>query len=541
LIFGEGFGGDSQGIIIDHTRFYYETIPDFNKVEQRAHSYIGSFQNSCSNSSRNSCYACASGKLLAATGSKHKYCSPTDTTQSWYVNHVKQFHEQRQNVTVATLLNKDTLNSFTFSFWFRRTSYTNDPHGIVSVGKVVNVNYDANVLTFNVEGFNCTLVGTARIPNVYDKNDNLDWLHITVSVNVQQQIFQVLVHNSRSGTNRYVNAQINVKSLGNLQKLPVTWSLDTTNCDENLYSFEVSTFVFSPNWYPTDTALIQLYRIRRPVNCESKCKTICDKNTLCPATQRFLTQIDLPNRVFKQALPLFRNLTSYFGTGLLSSPTFDKYLFSFELNIPAIQTSTYNVNKNLLININNEVSNCNLDYSSVVPDRLVKYGVFSVELRGNSLRFFIGGSRANTYAAYYDFVFDSNNFKGITRINVEFYVNAKENFGKLIIFIDDLRASYEIKTVYPPQPLTSDVIIYTHPAVSSARINVHNPRFNFDFYYNVFKKTFASTYPSNLCRSKAHCEKCSIIPSSTAIFCDRCANGSKMINNLCLDESSFKK
>jgi hypothetical protein len=546
LIFGEGFGNDNNGIIIDHTRFFYETIPSEALFESKAKKYVGTYQNACSDSSRNSCHACVSGHLLKASNGKTGFCSPQDVSQSWHVNHVRQFDELHQNVTVSTILNKAPLDSFTFSFWFRRTLYTNDPHGVVSVGDVVKVNYDANVLTFNVEEFNCTVVGTARIPNLYDKTDGLDWLHITVSVDVQGRVFQVLVHNSRSGTNRYVKADVNVKTLGNIQNLPLVWSLDTTNCKENAYSFEVATFVFTPNWYPTDTALSNLFRIRRPINCESKCKTMCDKNVLCPQNQRFLTQINLPDQSIQGVkqlcdVPLFRNLTSFFGSTVLSAPAFNKYLIGFELNIPAYQSSTYNTNKNLLVNINNEIEDCDLDLTNVLPDRLIKYGVLSVEFRGNALRFYIGGSRANTYAAYYDFVFDSNNFKGITRVSVEFYVNARENHGKLSIYIDDLRASFEIKTIYPPQPITRDVIIYTHPSVSSLRLNVHNPRFNFDFYYNIFKKSFANHYSSNLCRSRNNCEKCSIIPKSTALFCDRCANGFKMIGNLCLDESSFKK
>ena len=441
-------------------------------------------------------------------------------------------------------MSKTQPESFTFSFWFRRTSFENDPHGIVSLGNVVLINYNANVLTFNVEEFNCTNVGSIRVPNLYSKTDGLDWLHITVSVNVNKQIFQVVIFNSKSGSNRYVTAPITVKSLGNLQKLDIRWSLDTAHCPENAWSFEISTFIFLPNWYPTDTTLISLYRIKVPSNCESKCKTACLKNGLCPPKDRFISQINVPNVILPKELcsvPLYRNLSTYFGNSTLSAPSFHTYLIGFEFNIPSFQSSTYKTNKNILINLNNDVADCDNDLTYVLPDNVIRYGIVTVESRGNALRFYLGGSKANTYAAYYDFVFESNNYKGITKVNVELLVNSIEKTGKLVVYIDDLRASYEITTIYPPQPITRDTVIYSHPSITGVRINVHNPRFNFDFYYNIFSKTYGSTYPSLLCRSRSHCEKCAIIPKATSLFCERCAKGYKMINNMCLDESSFLK
>jgi hypothetical protein len=542
LIFGEGFGNDKSGITFDHSRFYYEKIYDFAIYEKKARKYVIHYQNACSSSTNNQCKKCASGNLIN-NGAKSNYCAPTPTGYSWYLNHVRQFDEVRANYTVPSpILSKSPLDSFTFSFWFRRTSYENDPHGVVNVGGVVLVEYDANVLTFNVEQFNCTVVGSIRVPNLYAKSDRLDWLHISVSVNVKDKTFQVLIHNVRTGSNRIVSAPINVQTLGFIQNLNITWSWHLKDCKENAWSFEVSSFVFLPNWYPNDSSLVQLYRIRRPNNCESKCKTVCDQNNLCPQNQRFLTTINLPPQVLPKEIcdaPLFRNLTTYFGDNTLSSPSFNKYLVAFELNIPALQSSTYTANKNFLININNDVPNCDNDFSMVLPDNVVKYGLLTAEYRGNALRFYIGGSKDNTYAAFYDFVFESNNFKGISKVNVEFFVNAQENYGKLIIFIDDLNASYEIKTVYPPQPITRDTVIYTHPSISNVRVNVHNPRFNFDFYYNILQTAWGTTYASNLCRSRAHCEKCSIIPQATSLYCDRCVKGYKMINNMCLDESSF--
>jgi len=381
------------------------------------------------------------------------------------------------------------------------------------------------------------------MPNLYEKTDAFDWLHISVSIHERARAFVVLIHNARSGHNRFARSKINSKSLGNLQNLILRWSLSTTPCPENYYSFEVSSFIFIPHFYPKDTTIIQLYRVKRPINCESKCSTICDRNNICPIKSRYTTQYSLPAITLqpKTRVPLFRNMEEFFGNNTFASPSFNKYLLGFELNINNLQSSTYAPNKNLLVSMMNEVINCTNDMSTVIGDQYYKYAVLSVEYRGNALRFFIGGSEENTYSAYYDFVFESNNFKGISNVHVSFYVDSNKKYGKLIIYIDDLRATYEIKTIYPPQPITRDTVIFNHPSISNFRLNIHNPRFNVDFFQNIISKSYANTYHSKLCKSKKNCEKCALIPKSTALFCTRCTKGFKMINNMCLSESSTKK
>jgi hypothetical protein len=187
----------------------------------------------------------------------------------------------------------------------------------------------------------------------------------------------------------------------------------------------------------------------------------------------------------------------------------------------------------------NEVINCTHTQNHVVQDNHFKYGVFSVELRPETLRFFIGGSQTNSYASYYDFNFKE--LKNVDTVRIAFYVNSDKNFGKIILHIDDLSASYKIATVYHPQPITRDTVVFTHPALNNFRINVHNPRFNFDFYKNVYPKGYNVLHSSRLCKSKNDCDKCSIIPQSPSIYCQACTKGFKMINNMCLKESSFHK
>jgi hypothetical protein len=540
LIFGEGFEKVPEGLVFANVSFLYENNVPLDHLVQLASQSIVNYQNVCTSSSRVSCGSCSQGSLVCGEDS-YQYCSPVLPSYSWKVNHVDQFDERNQNSTCTKPFDfNKPLNSFTFSFWYRRLSYDNDPHGIISVGMAINVLYDANVLNVHVTSPICDTIGTIRVPNLYGKTDGLDWLHISVSINLQTGHYHVIVHNSKTGTNSYVTSQIVPKEFGNIASIPVTWSWSPTNCKEDAWSFEVSALIFTPNWYPTDSNQVSLYRVRLPINCEATCDDVCDVNNICRPKNRYDSLISIPNIVVPKngTLPLYRDLTCQFGNN--TSASFDKYLIGFELNLNQLQSSPFQSNKNTLVNLVSESIDCKKTMNDIIPDDFFKYGILSVELRTNAIRFYLGGSQVNNYAAFYDFIFDANSFNGLNNVHVIFYVNSLENYGKITIFLDDMRSSYEIKTVYPPQPISKDTYLYTHPAISNFRINLHNTRFNVDFYENVFPKNYASVYPSNLCKSKQNCDKCSVISRSTSLFCLRCTDGFKMINNMCLKEKSFQ-
>jgi len=296
--------------------------------------------------------------------------------------------------------------------------------------------------------------------------------------------------------------------------------------------------VYNPNYFPADSAAYETYRIRKPVNCEARCGTKCDRNGLCPEKSRSAKQISIP----PSKGTLFQEVKPYFAIGkeAVSSQTYKKYLLGFDVNMQAFLTSKVSANKNILFSMSNHSGASKLKMTDIIPDSTIKYGVISVEYRGNALRFYIGGSQPNTYIAYYDFVFE--NFKAISKVSVELFVDGEHKNAILNIFIDDLRASYNIKTVYPPLPASSDSEIFSHPAVSNVRLNIHNPRFSYDFYLNIFNKgIFTSTFPSGLCKSKRHCEKCSFVPNSASLSCNRCQKGFIMVNSVCFGENSNTK
>jgi hypothetical protein len=542
LVFGEGFGvgHDTTRVIFDNLRFYYENALTFTHFVDHYRRIMAPYQPACNLSSRSTCERCTSGVLINK-GNK-KFCSPNSNAYNWDLNHVRAFNELNQNHTVLTpILNPEKLDSFTFSFWYRRISYNNQAHKLVSVGGVVLIHYENNNLYINVEGFNCGVVGSIRIPKIYGKTNGLDWIHITVAVNLRTKTFEVYTHNTGDLHNRYSKASANVPAWGNLKKLNLTWSLDHTGCPFTTYSFEVSSFVYVPNHIPVDSLEVELYRIRKPVNCESRCQGRCAPDLICPSKLQFNKQFSLPNQGYnaKSPVALYRNITNFISKTPFSYPLFREYLIGFDINLRFLHTSNYTANKYTLVNMINEVVNCSHTQNHVVTDNHFKYGIFSVELRPETLRFFMGGSQANSYASYYDFNFKE--LKNVDTVRVSFYVNSDRNYGKIILHLDDLAASYTIATVYTPQPITRDTMVYTHPALNNLRINVHNPRFNFDFYKNILPKGYNVLHNSALCRSKTNCDKCSIIADTPTIFCQKCSNGFKMINNMCLKEASFQK
>ena len=158
-----------------------------------------------------------------------------------------------------------------------------------------------------------------------------------------------------------------------------------------------------------------------------------------------------------------------------------------------------------------------------------------------TLRFYAGSSKANNYVSFYDFNYESNNFKGISKLQIELLFNTNKNDITVMLYIDDIRTSFHITTIYHSIPITRDTVVYSHPAVKDVRINVHNPRFNFDFYSNIFPKSYTSVYSSSQCKSRRSCEKCTAVSGSTKLMCDRCAKGYKMVHNFCFKENSWTK
>ena len=555
LVFGEGL---SQPIIVDYTRFYYNSFLKPEVYEGIVNKHFQPYQNVCKSSSRLECYECKNG-LLESSGDSVKYCSPVPKTYSYLINHVKQLDENQQNHAIPALIsNANEVNSFTFSLWYRRSTYNNDAHGILRLANgnnsVTTVNYENNDLIINAHGANNSVVNSARIVGLYDKHDALDWLYISVSINAPNGSISVFVHNSRSNRNSFVSKAGSVAVPHDLCTLSLTFSLDITNCPEDLYIFDISTFIFTPNYIPVNSDSVASYRIRKPFNCESHCTTQCLCDLTCPINNRITREISLfdvyANHPATQgltdpktiaSLPLFRNTTSYFGVDPSSSPLYKTYLIGFEVNVPQILSSTYTSNKNMLININDNPENCNLKLSDVICDNDIKYGLLSVELRNNAIRFYAGSSKANNYVSFYDFNYESNNFKGISKLQIELLFNTNKNDITVMLYIDDIRTSFHITTIYHSIPITRDTVVYSHPAVKDVRINVHNPRFNFDFYSNIFPKSYTSVYSSSQCKSRRSCEKCTAVSGSTKLMCDRCAKGYKMVHNFCFKENSWTK
>ena len=95
-------------------------------------------------------------------------------------------------------------------------------------------------------------------------------------------------------------------------------------------------------------------------------------------------------------------------------------------------------------------------------------------------------------------------------------------------------SSFEIKSVYPLELFSLDTLVYTHPAVSTMRINVENPRLIYEYTnYYLGKSQDLTTYPSKKCKVN-NCIKCSFVFTSNFLICDRCESGFYLVNNLCM-------
>jgi len=196
-------------------------------------------------------------------------------------------------------------------------------------------------------------------------------------------------------------------------------------------------------------------------------------------------------------------------------------------------SSTYKSNSRLLININNspKKSVSTLKVNDIIPSELLQFGVFSVEHTADSLKCYIGSSALTKTVSFYELKID--NLKGASKFVIQVYINTKNKNARMIAYIDDLRTFFDIKTTYPIEPISVSSYVYNHPAVSSFKINVRNPRFIRDFYkYFSGKAQDISTYASKLC-GKGNCVKCSYVPNKS-IICDRCDKGFKLVNNICL-------
>jgi len=243
--------------------------------------------------------------------------------------------------------------------------------------------------------------------------------------------------------------------------------------------------------------------------------------------------------ILNKAGPLFRCVEDAITHDKEGSPNFNMYLVGFEIDMKALLTTKLVTNKNVLLNMNNNAHAHTFDTTHVIPDGMVKYGVLTVEFRGTAIRIYIGGNQPNTHSSFYDFIFD--NFKAVSKVSIQLYVQGNENTAHMNIFIDDLRATYPIKTQFAPLPITKETNFFTHPAVSEFRINVNNPRFSLDFWNNIYSKgQWSTTFPSKLCKSKKNCEKCSYVAGLASLNCERCMKGFAMVNNVCMGESRLK-
>jgi len=321
------------------------------------------------------------------------------------------------------------------------------------------------------------------------------------------------------------------------------------------YFFIISTIVYTPDYFPTDTLAYENFRIRVPEKCNN-CKSLCDVNGLCQPSNAFKSEFEVgdlyannpklkgkTDAASLKQISMFRYFAQFLGN-FDSSPVWDAYLLSIEIDFAQVLSNSIKTNNNILFAIHNLISTSyqGLSMTDIMPNDPLKYAVLSCEYRERSLRFYIGSNLSKNYINYNDILF--NGFKSLKKILIQVYLDGERKFGKIVVYLDDLRAFGDIKLNWSPDPISYTSMIYSHPAVSKMRVYTRNPRFSIDFFENINNKSQDSTaFTSSLCGkgSAATCQKCTTVTSSTYFSCDKCKDGYSVFNSRCYQTKYSQK
>ena len=131
--------------------------------------------------------------------------------------------------------------------------------------------------------------------NLITPNEGLTWIYFSVSVDIPTNTLQLYVYNSKSKSNRILsNKGKTGVNLGVTPGKQVSLNAGYVTALKNTgYSFQVSSFLFTPNWFAKDSIELEQYRLKEPPKCSNKCTKACDNNNLCPLEAYISTDINV--------------------------------------------------------------------------------------------------------------------------------------------------------------------------------------------------------------------------------------------------------
>jgi len=267
---------------------------------------------------------------------------------------------------------------------------------------------------------------------------------------------------------------------------------------------------------------------------ECNCDGICEYNIVKKDLSHFFDLVPKSTGLIPK---LFTSLGNQLSPKNIDA-VFEEYLIHIEFDLKSLLSTTLKTNKRTVLNINNSPDSAllNLVLTDIIPQELIQFGVLSLEVLNNKLRFYIGSSASTKTVTTYDYDFPSLN--SASKITCQIHVDSRTKHARIIAYIDDLRIFFDITSTYTIEPLGVSSFYFIHPAVSNFKINTANPRFDID----TIKNQLSATFTSKFCSASVgvpNCSKCSYVSNKT-FSCDSCDSGFLLMNNVCTKSLSNK-
>ena len=546
LNFAPTFSNSTDSITFFNVHFYFDSESSEDKIQSFFESRQSNYQKSCISNTQNSCNKCSIGFKNFGP-----LCSPNNNTYPTILNQIIDVNSIGNSEILPYKYYNNNSTLFTISFWFKLFTFTNDPFGIIkfdlvngkTITQLLKIHVDRNHLYVDFFDETNNQVNGLKYEELYSNTDGSSWKYFSISVDIASNIISLYSFNSMLKTNRILSnkGKVNPKLVFNSEKYATAKIGFVTNSKDIGYQFELTSLIFTSGWIPQDSIQLEMYRIKTPRKCTYRCLKNCDKNNLCPfdaylkndiiITESKIAKIELDPASLQQ-LKMYRPINHLVPINE-GNPIWTDVLFSMEIDMKALLSSTYKVNSKMIINVHNsKLANYrNLTMNDIIPNENVQFGLLSVTLN-DGFTFFIGSSHITNLVSSYDLGLDD--IKALTKVTLNIYVDSRRRRARITVYLDDLKTFFEIKSVYPLELFSLDTLVYTHPAVSTMRINVENPRLIYEYTnYYLGKSQDLTTYPSKKCKVN-NCIKCSFVFTSNFLICDRCESGFYLVNNLCM-------
>jgi hypothetical protein len=184
-----------------------------------------------------------------------------------------------------------------------------------------------------------------------------------------------------------------------------------------------------------------------------------------------------------------------------------------------------------------------LKMTNLIPESAFKFGIFSIQERNGVLKAYMGSNQSNNFVNSVDITFRGG-IKAYKKIYISILFDSYRKFTKMYAIADDIMVPFDITLANAPQMISLTSMIYNHPAITNIRLNVVNPRFDYDFenYYYQSQMFTDDRITSGICSSNdKNCSKCIFVTADNSLSCNKCVNSFKLVDTICLNELNIPK